>query len=1246
MPEITVTGIISAVDESYMDGGSPTFNYGASAPLRVGMGGSVPTKYRPIIKFQVPKFDGEIKSQKLLLNFTSHVGAAGTRALLLYLVDSPQDDLWVEGTANGAVDPVGVTWNRYVLGLNWATAGGDFDDTPIAIFTFPTTLTGNFEIDIPIDNFKFASGKTYSFILRYADETTTNLYSTITTVSTGRIDAQIEIIRDEEFVAPTASAEGINSSQIEISWEKPAIENYEFTKYEIWHSDTGVFGGEEALLTTITDFDTLSFTHTALVTQSNVNDLFPDLDTYLNGRTKYYRIKVYTTLFSIKTTSTFNATTVPAMRAIYFTFAPMSKNKDEEYIVDNQTLQPYGINVIPHWFFPDDTTPDDQIDYAKLYVYYKPTGVGWGGAASVIETLTIANFDEGVIIEGDVGYRPYKIRGLVYDKGGLGRTARVDFFVDAFDDIEEVVGSAPLDWDYANNAVIDNAQKYSSPNSLKFNSVTGGGSLPEVHKNLSPKYGTLSGTCWIRKSSGGTAGSIFRIELWGNTGAGINKAVHIAVNTNHQLYYETGYAFTSTGLYISLNAWYEVSWWADIATQKWSAKIVIGGISYTICDTVNFAWNAPALAYFDELRIRHDWYSGTSQVWHVDDVVLSDYQFDTFWPASCPVAIPRGKFLSGTPPDMLYLPSDGGSIKVDLEHCAQQSGESLFAEDFIGVPLDKWAKTLWAPGAPPTPTSTLQYLTSPNRLQHAVNSQPIGGVHSAIGLQMKDSAAAAYYWPTSPITKYTGSFHFRSTLRCTNSGGSYLPSDYAAIGLCGYNYYRYPYITSGGGISQTGYKIMLFTDRFSIIRGYPLWTHDANAETLLNVDLGADNPLSLAGTYASYLYVEVFISPIYDKTGALIGDRLFIIYNKSAVSPTAAETYDLETHSYVWVVDSITRDAADQINYTGTLSYSYANPSIALRSMTLDIYRSEINGKLPQPFLTPKGYAIRNKTKNESFPFQPNTPARYPLYCEPDQVSQTVYIEGRIINEHGAQSPSHVWSGKKNSDEFQGGVVNNVDPTAIISIPSVGFTDSSVTMDGSQSIDPEGGDLIYIWDFDDGSAIVETSQPSIGHSYAAADDYTVKLKVRDEAGNESAEVQKTIRIYVALDLFEEVSLMSPFESIALSSPTGGGKTALPEVDYDLIQTMEGGSRVFTLRGIHSDPNGDLTEAERMTNSEFERDFFHMLKNKGQLITLDLDFHGKVKGTITEHTPSMAFDDQMAFQFNMTFQEVDVRQFGE
>jgi glucose/arabinose dehydrogenase len=73
-------------------------------------------------------------------------------------------------------------------------------------------------------------------------------------------------------------------------------------------------------------------------------------------------------------------------------------------------------------------------------------------------------------------------------------------------------------------------------------------------------------------------------------------------------------------------------------------------------------------------------------------------------------------------------------------------------------------------------------------------------------------------------------------------------------------------------------------------------------------------------------------------------------------------------------------------------------------------------------------------------------------------------------------------------------------PVAVIAAaPTSGPAPLSVTFDGSDSADPEGQALTYLWDFGDGDTAT-TAGPGVSHTYTADGSYVASLRVRDTEG--------------------------------------------------------------------------------------------------------------------------------------------------
>ncbi len=89
----------------------------------------------------------------------------------------------------------------------------------------------------------------------------------------------------------------------------------------------------------------------------------------------------------------------------------------------------------------------------------------------------------------------------------------------------------------------------------------------------------------------------------------------------------------------------------------------------------------------------------------------------------------------------------------------------------------------------------------------------------------------------------------------------------------------------------------------------------------------------------------------------------------------------------------------------------------------------------------------------------------------------------------------------------------NLAPVAAADTTGANYS-SSLTMnfDGSGSRDPDGDTpLTYLWNFGDGSAPTETTDPTVNHTYPEPGKFTVKLTVRDDLGKES--VADAVAVY-------------------------------------------------------------------------------------------------------------------------------------
>jgi len=89
-------------------------------------------------------------------------------------------------------------------------------------------------------------------------------------------------------------------------------------------------------------------------------------------------------------------------------------------------------------------------------------------------------------------------------------------------------------------------------------------------------------------------------------------------------------------------------------------------------------------------------------------------------------------------------------------------------------------------------------------------------------------------------------------------------------------------------------------------------------------------------------------------------------------------------------------------------------------------------------------------------------------------------------------------------------------PVAVITAPETGYVNEPVTFSGADSY-PDGGTIIkYHWYFRDGLPPVETSEPTIDHTFTTIGIYTVSLVVTDDENKVSDSAYHTIEITIRL----------------------------------------------------------------------------------------------------------------------------------
>jgi len=79
--------------------------------------------------------------------------------------------------------------------------------------------------------------------------------------------------------------------------------------------------------------------------------------------------------------------------------------------------------------------------------------------------------------------------------------------------------------------------------------------------------------------------------------------------------------------------------------------------------------------------------------------------------------------------------------------------------------------------------------------------------------------------------------------------------------------------------------------------------------------------------------------------------------------------------------------------------------------------------------------------------------------------------------------------------------VLNEPPVAVaLATPVTGIAPLTVQFDGTQSYDPEDGELIYLWDFGDINMTPPTLEPSPVHTYETPGTFFAELVVQDDSG--------------------------------------------------------------------------------------------------------------------------------------------------
>ncbi|MFH2136606.1 MAG: lamin tail domain-containing protein [Patescibacteria group bacterium] len=148
----------------------------------------------------------------------------------------------------------------------------------------------------------------------------------------------------------------------------------------------------------------------------------------------------------------------------------------------------------------------------------------------------------------------------------------------------------------------------------------------------------------------------------------------------------------------------------------------------------------------------------------------------------------------------------------------------------------------------------------------------------------------------------------------------------------------------------------------------------------------------------------------------------------------------------------------------------------------------------------------------------------------------------------------------------------NQTPKAVISAPSEAGIGETINFDGSDSTDPDGDELIFSWNFGDGS---EAAGANVNHVYSAAKKYKIILTVKDALGA-TATAEQFIVIANPDSAEENFSIDEQliFINEVLPNPEGSDEAEwleIKNIDIDPIDLSgwkidddEGGSRPYKI----------------------------------------------------------------------------------
>ena len=226
--------------------------------------------------------------------------------------------------------------------------------------------------------------------------------------------------------------------------------------------------------------------------------------------------------------------------------------------------------------------------------------------------------------------------------------------------------------------------------------------------------------------------------------------------------------------------------------------------------------------------------------------------------------------------------------------------------------------------------------------------------------------------------------------------------------------------------------------------------------------------------------------------------------------------------------------------------------------------------------------------------------------------------------------------------------VNNSPPVAVVFAPTSAFTGTNVSINGSQSFDPEGSDLLYEFDFGDGSPLLQTTSAIVSHIYAAEGQYTIKLRVKDEVDIWSTFAERQITIIEFSDEIVQLTFLStnPFTGLDQSRISGLKGTPIPNVAQTYYQNGKASGRMVSVDGHTAQCDNSKTREELIADTKTETDKLDLYYKNGIVVEIVFPYYGTLQGIITNFTGGPNPDNIEVAEWSFDFMEIDELSLGE